>query len=342
MDEKLSNNDVELLQYYYKKRKKKIIIIVVVLLVILLAIGGYIGYSIYSQVFWETKESSIKIEYGNSYDVTLENLVDTSKYSFISYENTSISSTLKNEEGKEYPAVGEYEAKLSHQGEINLFKMNVNVTNCSNNYGPYQHNEKLIPIVVQDTTAPTITPPEKIEILLSTSLKPEEYNYLFKVNDLSETKDLVLDVSKVNVNAVGDYTITASAEDIYGNKQSVDVPCSVIEDPYGDAGTVEVETTTEAPETTTSPPQTTAAPETTTKRQSNNSSSSSNSNSSSGTQQSHTTYKSKDFLFSDGYTMSNVSEAAIEYLRASGKAGECVPLKDENGIYIGMRVTIYD
>ena len=25
------------------------------------------------------------------------------------------------------------------------YKMNVNVTNCSNNYGPYQHNEKLIP-----------------------------------------------------------------------------------------------------------------------------------------------------------------------------------------------------
>ena len=331
MDEKLSNNDVELLQYYYKKRKKKIIIIVAVILAILLAVGGYIGYSIYSQVFLETKETSIKIEYGNSYDVTLENLVDTNKYPFISYENTSISSTLKNEEGKEYPAVGKYEAKLSHQGEINLFGLKKKY-----------HNEKLIPIVVQDTTAPTITPPEKIEILLSTSLKPEEYNYLFKVSDLSETKDLVLDVSKVNVNAVGDYTITASAEDIYGNKQSVDVPCSVIEDPYGDAGTVEVETTTEAPETTTSPPQTTAAPETTTKRQSNNSSSSSNSNSSSGTQQNHTTYKSKDFLFSDGYTMSNVSDAAIEYLRASGKAGECVPLKDENGIYIGMRVTIYD
>ena len=27
------------------------------------------------------------------------------------------------------------------------FKMNVNVTNCSNNYGPYQHNEKLIDMV---------------------------------------------------------------------------------------------------------------------------------------------------------------------------------------------------
>jgi len=28
------------------------------------------------------------------------------------------------------------------------FKMNINVTNCSNNYGPYQHNEKLIPHMI--------------------------------------------------------------------------------------------------------------------------------------------------------------------------------------------------
>lgn len=28
------------------------------------------------------------------------------------------------------------------------FKMNVNITNCSNNYGPYQHHEKLIPHMI--------------------------------------------------------------------------------------------------------------------------------------------------------------------------------------------------
>ena len=29
------------------------------------------------------------------------------------------------------------------------FKMNVNITNCSNNYGPYQHHEKLIPHMIK-------------------------------------------------------------------------------------------------------------------------------------------------------------------------------------------------
>ena len=33
------------------------------------------------------------------------------------------------------------------------FKMNVTITNCSNNYGPYQHQEKLIPTVIRKALA---------------------------------------------------------------------------------------------------------------------------------------------------------------------------------------------
>lgn len=49
-------------------------------------------------------------------------------------------------------------------------------------------------------------------------------------------------------------------------------------------------------------------------------------------------YPEKDFLFKDGYTMENVTDAAYAYLKASGKAGSCIPLKNDEGIYIGMRV----
>ncbi len=49
----------------------------------------------------------------------------------------------------------------------------------------------------------------------------------------------------------------------------------------------------------------------------------------------------KDFLFSDGYNMDNVTSAAQEYLKSSGYAGECIPLQDQEGIYIGMRVIFY-
>ena len=49
----------------------------------------------------------------------------------------------------------------------------------------------------------------------------------------------------------------------------------------------------------------------------------------------------KDFLFTDGYTMENVTQIAQDYLKSSGYAGECIPIKDEEGIYLGMRVTFY-
>lgn len=41
----------------------------------------------------------------------------------------------------------------------------------------------------------------------------------------------------------------------------------------------------------------------------------------------------KDFLFTDGYTMENVSQVAQDYLNSSGYSGECIPLKDDEGVY---------
>lgn len=51
------------------------------------------------------------------------------------------------------------------------------------------------------------------------------------------------------------------------------------------------------------------------------------------TEQTSTKPSNKDFLFSDGYTMENVSQVAQDYLKSSGFSGECVPLKDNEGVY---------
>ena len=49
----------------------------------------------------------------------------------------------------------------------------------------------------------------------------------------------------------------------------------------------------------------------------------------------------KDFLFTDGYTMDNVTQAAQDYLKSYDFSGECVPIKDNEGVYLGMRVIFY-
>lgn len=49
----------------------------------------------------------------------------------------------------------------------------------------------------------------------------------------------------------------------------------------------------------------------------------------------------KDFLFTEGYTMDNVTQAAQDYLQSFSYSGECVPIKDNEGVCLGMRVTFY-
>lgn len=49
----------------------------------------------------------------------------------------------------------------------------------------------------------------------------------------------------------------------------------------------------------------------------------------------------KDFLFTNGYTMDNVTQAAQDYLKSYNYSGECVPIKDSEGVYLGMRVIFY-
>lgn len=331
MSEKLSNKDIELLQYYQKKKRKKKIIIVVILFIALLACSMYVCYCLQQQANWDVKSSKVTIEYGENYQPALDNLVDLKKYSFITPENTQISSNVKNEDNKEYTAIGEYKVKLLHKGTIKIFGI-------TKNY----EDEKDVTVVVKDTTAPTIEPPETIEMLVGEPLDMSKYVYLFKVTDLSETKELQLNADDVNNNLVGNYTIVATVEDIYGNKQTCKVPCSVIEDPYGDIVPVSTTepTTVQATQTTTpttTQPETTKKVTTTAKKQTVTTSKKAKKKKSSSS-----SYKSKDFLFEDGYTMANVSDVATDYLRKSGKAGECVPLKDADGIYIGMRVIIYD
>lgn len=326
MNEELSQKDIELLEYYHKKKKTKKMIILFSVSILVICLVSFIGYSLYSQIYWETKQSEITVEYGETYEPVLAALVDTGEYPFITLDNTTVTSDLKKEDGKEYLAIGDYEIKISHTGTVKIF-----------NYEKSYSNEKSISLIVKDTTPPTIKAPESIEMLLGQSLDMEQYLYLFEVSDLSETTEIELDASNVDNNAVGEYVITASVEDIYGNKQTCDVPCSVITDPYGDEGTMEIETT-EPPAETTTEKTTEVAKKTETTTQTNKSTANSNKT----TTKKSITYTNKDFLFKDGYTMSNVSEAATEYLRTSGKAGECVPLKDADGIYIGMRVIIYD
>ena len=50
--------------------------------------------------------------------------------------------------------------------------------------------------------------------------------------------------------------------------------------------------------------------------------------------------QNKDYLFSDGYDMNSAPSACQADLLNSGRSGYCIPIKNEEGIYLGMRLTL--
>lgn len=317
--EQLTEQDKRLLEYYYKKQRQKKYIVLGVVLGIFFLLLIYVGYSINTQTKWNFREKSITIEYGTPYEANLGALVDTNKYQFITYDTTTITTNMVNEKDKNYAPVGNYLITINYSGTIKLFGLSKQVK-----------SEKSIDVQIKDTTSPNITSPDKIEILVGQEFEPKQYAYLFKIEDLSKTEDIVFDTSNIDINTVGEYKLFASVEDIYENKSECEILVSVIEDPYNEE---------EIPEPTTEQTKkTSSVSETTTTQQTTKTTTTKKAQ----PQKTSKEYKNKDFLFSDGYTMSTVSDAAYNYLKESGKSGECIPIKDDEGLYIGMRVIIYN
>lgn len=78
--------------------------------------------------------------------LTLDNMTEEQRHQNYFYEDRA------------YQANSPYSASKAGSDMIarayfETFKMNVNITNCSNNYGPYQHPEKLIPTIIRKALA---------------------------------------------------------------------------------------------------------------------------------------------------------------------------------------------
>ena len=88
--------------------KKKVLMGFIIILFLVIIFG--ITY----MLFLEKRNNGISlikdnvvIEYGNTYNPNIEELVDLSKYKFINKQEISIENNIENEKDKDYPAVGE-------------------------------------------------------------------------------------------------------------------------------------------------------------------------------------------------------------------------------------------
>lgn len=218
---------MKVIEKYLDTKNKKIAAGVTAAVIIAAAGGG---------TYWALRDTApelllknsktITVEYGEKYEPKFENLVKTNGLDkedvHTLQNNTKITSDLKNEkveikdeagnvtgvEEKEYPAVGKYTIELKYDGDT--FKQKVEV---------------------KDTKAPEVTAPENIEILQGTDLNTFDFKSLLPVTDFSEISDYTFDLSGIDANVPGEYTLKASIQDKYENKTEKDIKVTVTAPP---------------------------------------------------------------------------------------------------------------
>ena len=98
---------------------------------------------------------------------------------------------------------------------------------------------KTIKVTINKDLAPEINASD-ITIYANSDFKPLDYAVAFDEEDGDISKKIKVDSSNVNINKVGEYNITYSVEDSYGNKVNKTIKVNVIED-LGEAPIIHAE-----------------------------------------------------------------------------------------------------
>ena len=175
--------------------KKKIIISLVIVFIISAIIIGFYIYIDYRDSKISLKSESIEIEYGESYNPSINDLIDINKFDFINLDKISINNEMIINNEKGYTEVGEYSVHVYYK-DLDLVQK----------------------VIVKDSTSPEVNVSEKIELPYNTDLSNYDFSEYIKITDLSETKEYNIDFSNVNKELPGEYIAIVEVEDIYNNK----------------------------------------------------------------------------------------------------------------------------
>ena len=182
---------------------KKKICLVLFLILLFIILGGCTCFYIYKV----DSNISLIIEHGNTYNPSIEELVDIPNSRLISIDDFKLDGNIENEESKNYPATGEYEIKIYYKNKILIQK-----------------------VVINDTIAPEITIKDIIEVPFNTDLSTYSFDELVNVSDLSEVNDYKINLDNVNTAISGEYVAKIMVDDIYSNKSEKDFKIIVQEE----------------------------------------------------------------------------------------------------------------
>jgi len=207
--------NADVMQKNAKKFNKKKTVIISGMIIILLTVLISFWY-VYERNInqWDVKEKQIAIEYGEIYEPSISDLVDTNKYSDVTSENTQIDIEASKDGDAAYYSVGKSNIKITHTSEYKLFGLKLFSVKDTKN----------IPFTISDTTAPVFSNddganPKEVSFVKDCK---EDITNKYQATDLANV-EITFDDKDVDYSKAGEYTANVFAKDANDNVSYMEV-----------------------------------------------------------------------------------------------------------------------
>lgn len=213
--------NADVMQKNANKFNKKKTVIIIGMIIILLAVLISFWY-VYERNInqWDVKEKQIAIEYGEIYEPSISDLVDTNKYSDVTSENTQIDIEASKDGDAAYYSVGKSNIKITHTSEYKLFGLKLFSVKDTKN----------IPFTISDTTAPVFSNDDGVnpkEVSFVKDCK-EDITNKYQATDLANV-EITFDDKDVDYSKAGEYTANVFAKDANDNVSYMEVKVVITE-----------------------------------------------------------------------------------------------------------------
>mgnify|MGYP002769112956 FL=1 len=213
--ETIQKQNADVMQKNANKFNKKKIVIIIGMIIILLAVLISFWYVYEKNINqWDVREKQVTIEYGEIYEPSLSELVNTGQYPDVTSENTQIDIEANKDGDAAYYSVGKSNIKITHTSEYKLFGLKLFSVKDTKN----------IPFTISDTTAPVFSNDNGVNPKEVSFIKDckEDITNKYQASDLSNV-EITFDDKDVDYSKAGEYTANVFAKDANGNVSYMEV-----------------------------------------------------------------------------------------------------------------------
>ena len=202
----------------FSKKKTAVIIGMIIILIATLISLWYVYERNINQ--WDVREKQVTIEYGEIYEPSLSELVDTGKYPDVTSENTRVNIEAAKDGDAAYYSVGKSNITITHTSEYKLFGLKLFSVD----------DTKKISLTISDTTAPVFSTDDGMnpkEVSFVKDCK-EDITNKYQATDLTNV-EITFEDKDVDYTKAGEYTANVFAKDANDNVSYMEVKVIITE-----------------------------------------------------------------------------------------------------------------